>query len=91
MFSCYDQYISIFDCICCSCSIIQIAIMILLNSKNLIKTKRVYIFTECNTGRNNRYSREYNGNKCMGMDNAVKSNLQNSYTKLIENSRKNWN
>ena len=47
-------------------SIIQIAIMILLNGKKSHKDERVYILTEYNTGRTDRYSGEYNGNKMYG-------------------------
>ena len=68
-------------------SIIQIAIMILLNSKNLIKTKEYIYSQSAIQGEIIDTLENIMEIKCMGMDNAVKSNLQNSYTKLIENSR----
>lgn len=65
-------------------SIIQIAIMILLNGKNLIKTKE-YIYSQSTIqGELIDTLENIMEIKCMGMDNAVKSNLQNSYSKLIE-------
>lgn len=65
-------------------SIIQIAIMILLNSKNLIKTKEYIYSQSAIQGEIIDTLENIMEIKCMGMDNAVKSNLQNSYTKLIE-------
>ncbi len=65
-------------------AVIQVVIMIFLNNKNLLKT-REYIYSQSKMQGD---LIDVLGNiveiKCMGMDRAVETNLQNNYQGLIE-------